>query len=36
VAEQREAARSRSARQEQPKTKQRKRRPSATEEGSGH
>ena len=33
VAEQREAARSRSARQEQPKTKQRKRRPSATEEG---
>ena len=32
VAEQREAARSRSARQEQPKTKQRKRRPSATEE----
>jgi len=33
VAEQLEAARSRSARQEQPKTKQRKRRPSATEEG---
>jgi hypothetical protein len=33
VAEQREAARSRSARQEHPKTKQRKRRPSATEEG---
>jgi hypothetical protein len=33
VAEQREATRSRSARQEQPKTKQRKRRPSATEEG---
>ena len=33
VAEQLEAARSRSARQEQPKTKQRKRRPSETEEG---
>jgi len=33
VAEQLEAARSRSARQEQPKTNQRKRRPSATEEG---
>src|SRR5215472_9833489 len=33
VAEQREATRSRSTRQEQPKTKQRKRRPSATEEG---
>jgi hypothetical protein len=32
VAEQLEAARSRSARQERPKTKQRKRRPSATEE----
>jgi hypothetical protein len=33
AAEQLEAARSRSARQEQPKTKQRKRRPSAAEEG---
>jgi hypothetical protein len=33
VAEQREAAPSRSARQERSKTKQRKRRPSATEEG---
>ena len=34
MAEQREAARSRSARQERPKTKQRKRRPSATKEAA--